>query len=102
MAANKGHLSVLKTLLDHRAEMEAADLVCKARALHAAARQGHTECVSLLVQRGADTTAKDGAGNTPRDVADNKEVEAVFDRFQQGSKGGGIDWCQRFLFCCSG
>jgi hypothetical protein len=46
--------------------------------LHWAARRGHKAIVSLLLARGADTTAVTAKGETPAALCNNAEVRKLF------------------------
>jgi len=46
-------------------------------ALHLAALEGREDVVRLLVERGADKTAKNADGQTPKDVATDPAVKAL-------------------------
>jgi ankyrin repeat protein len=61
-------LAAVTVLLDAGADVHRAD-INKRTALHAAAQQGYTDVVRLLVQRGGDLTAADVDGVTPLDAA---------------------------------
>jgi ankyrin repeat protein len=45
--------------------------------IFSAARNGHTEVVSLLLQRGANKALPNNAGKTPLDVAKGQAMRAV-------------------------
>ena len=55
-------------------------------ALHWAAQENHLNIVLLLLERGADTTAKDNQGNTPLDLAKEKGATKVIDRLSTSAK----------------
>jgi hypothetical protein len=59
-AAEKGHLEVVRLLLDRGAQCESSDTCEYKTPLHWAAEEGHLEVVQLLLERGADkeTTSK--------------------------------------------
>lgn len=74
IAAQEGHLEVIKTLLEHRKESLEEDekptdlLECQLEKyetpLMLAAWYGHGEIVDYLIEAGADVTAKDSTNNT--------------------------------------
>ena len=86
--------SVVRTLVEHGADVNADDGVKRCTALHMAARRGNVEIAEALLQCGADLEARDSLGETPlrRAVNCNKtEVAALFlkwgaDVHSRGSK----------------
>jgi uncharacterized protein len=64
-------LAAAQVLLDAGAAVNARDRNGRS-ALHAAAAQGYSDVVKLLVERGADIGAKDADGVTPVDAANGK------------------------------
>jgi hypothetical protein len=58
MASRKGHLQVVRRLLEGGAETDAKDSYGNT-ALHAASRNGHLEIVELLLSKGAKVDAKE-------------------------------------------
>ena len=58
IAARRGHTDIARLLLEHGANINAAD-DGGSTALMEAALKGHTETVRLLVERGADLNAVD-------------------------------------------
>jgi ankyrin repeat protein len=80
-AAQQGHLSVAKLLLERGADvrMKKDDGYTP---LHYAAKSGNISLVKLLLERGADVREKDNKGRTAREVARNSgqlDVVAWFD-----------------------
>ncbi len=68
LAANKGHTEVVKTLLAHKANIEAKDNNGNT-ALTLAANKGHTEVVKTLLAHKANIEAKDNNGYTALTLA---------------------------------
>ncbi len=64
IAAEKGHESIVRTLLESDIEINQGDS-SGATALHLAARHHHNGILKLLVESGADVNATDLAGWTP-------------------------------------
>ena len=65
VAAEKGHVEVVKLLLEHGANPNARDMY-GVTPLHLAARKGHVEITKLLLEHGADPNAKEKlGGETP-------------------------------------
>src|SRR5688500_10593653 len=59
LASAGGHIGIVKALLEHGANTNAADEAEFYTALMGASANGHTEIVSLLLNHGADVNAKD-------------------------------------------
>lgn len=68
-AAARGHVDVLKFLVDKGGYDLNMLNACDATALHSAAANGREECVRLLLERGARVDIVDEIGETPGDVA---------------------------------
>jgi ankyrin repeat protein len=58
MAADKGHLDVVKLLVEKGAELDYRHPVNKMTALHLAAYSGHDDVVKYLLSKGADPNIK--------------------------------------------
>jgi hypothetical protein len=69
-AVEAGDASLLEDVARHGVDVAAACGDDGATALHCAALQGNAGMVRALLERGADPDREDGAGRTPRDVAD--------------------------------
>jgi len=64
IAAQEGHVPILRALIEHGADVNAADTeLCTA--LHIAAHHNRVEAVDVLVEAGADVEARDNDGFTP-------------------------------------
>jgi ankyrin repeat protein len=68
-AAAAGRARALEELLDAEPELVSATLPDRSTPLHLAARFDQADAVEVLLERGADRTARDGEGRTPADVA---------------------------------
>jgi ankyrin repeat protein len=68
-AAAVGRTRGLEELLDAEPELAGATRPDGSTPLHLAARFDRTDSVEVLLERGADTEARDGEGRTPADVA---------------------------------
>lgn len=64
LASEEGHTEVVRALLEHGADANAARTDIGARALLFASQNGHLEIAKLLLQRGADVKAKANDGKT--------------------------------------
>lgn len=67
-AADRGHVEILKFLIEQGADLNSLDLE-EQTPLHYAACCGHVEAVRYLLSIGADTSRKNGDGMTPKDIA---------------------------------
>jgi ankyrin repeat protein len=76
-AAAVGRMRGLEDLLEAEPALAQARSRDGATALHYAARYDQREAVELLLERGADPTARDAEGRTPADVAGD-ETRDVF------------------------
>jgi ankyrin repeat domain-containing protein 17 len=68
MACRNGHLKVAALLIKHNANLNAEDSSGNT-ALHYASAYGWIECVSLLIQAGADPTPENSWKTTPITIA---------------------------------
>ena len=68
IAAHKGHLQVVRFLIEAHADVDADD-ENGCTPLHLAAIEGHTSTVEHLLNRGAAIDAKDELGSTPLHLA---------------------------------
>lgn len=80
-------LGLITLLLDHGAPIDAVvqeelprgasrrtNVHCRT-ALHEAAKAGNSDCVRLLLERGADPTMKDSNGDVPGEKVEDREGE---------------------------
>ncbi|OON69229.1 ankyrin repeat domain-containing protein [Hymenobacter sp. CRA2] len=85
-AATNGNLNIVKSLLQHKAQINAKD-AGQETALLAAASQGHKAIVEFLLQNGADVKAADGQGATllaAAKASGNKEIIALIEQKLKG------------------
>jgi ankyrin repeat protein len=75
-AAHSGHPWACKTLVENAANINASD-VGLSTVLHHACDAGHLAIVQYLVGCGASTTAIDEDGHTPRNLAQQREYQAI-------------------------
>ena len=68
LAADKGHLAMMRILLEQRANIEDQDS-WRQRPLHRAAKEGQVDAVQLLLASGANREATNRQGKTPHDLA---------------------------------
>jgi hypothetical protein len=69
LAALQGHTGALQLLLEHDEQLHASRLFAGRTPLHCAAANGHDDCVSLLLQAGANARALDDDGATALHLA---------------------------------
>lgn len=77
-AADRGHVGVIRLLLDSGADPNVQDPEGQTP-LHYAAACGHGEAVASLLQGGASILIADGEGNKPKDVAASEEIAQIID-----------------------
>ena len=65
-ASLRGYEAIVRTLLEHGADVGTADTVFGATALNFAALTGQVQVVEFLLKRGADVNAKDFDGRTAK------------------------------------
>lgn len=79
-AAFNKHADIVTLLLDHGADVNAANQLGQT-ALHLATVKGHTEVVEKLLVQQADVSIKDSAGWSPRQIAKynkSKDINWIF------------------------
>jgi ankyrin repeat protein len=75
-AAFKGHLEVVRYLVEQGADKEKADNYSRTP-LHIAAGQGHADVVVCLLSHGAKLNVRDTTGRLPVDVAATEEIKQI-------------------------
>eukprot|EP00962_Isochrysis_galbana_P048920 scaffold20566_cov135-Isochrysis_galbana.AAC.9 len=101
-ACARGHQSAVQALLEARADTEFKALDDGATALHSAAAEGNEVVVALLLQAGARADARDAAGRTPLQLAEDNsacarlllvaEAATARPRGQAGDGGSSPAW----------
>ena len=89
-AAEEGNVEALRLLLDYGVHLEDRNMAwhsfdedqdepdeSQGTALYRACRQGHIECVELLLARGADVQAKDAGGISCLNIAKERGHQDV-------------------------
>ena len=92
VAALHGRLDITRYLIEHGAEVSAANRDGNTP-LHTAAFLGRTEMVKLLIDKGASVTKRNHRRESPADVVSgpwNEGLETFYD-FIQASAGVGLD-----------
>lgn len=90
MAADKGHLEVVKLLVEKGAEIDYRHPVNKMTALHLAAYSGHDDVVKYLLSKGADPNVKMSRGvSILRAVRDQGHTSTVAILEAAGAKDDG-------------
>lgn len=85
-AALNGHIEIVKTLIDHGADVNVIEGQ-RQTPLHCAARKGKVNVVKFLVEKGANVNAQERDGLTPLDyAAKNGEEETVSVLLSHGAK----------------
>lgn len=77
-AAVGGHLSVLETLIEGRADLQVQSHEGHS-AMHGAASKGHTQAVQLLLKHHADPTLQSKEGETPMHLAARRGHPAILE-----------------------
>jgi ankyrin repeat protein len=72
VASRRGHVEIVKLLLEHGADPNIRDMYGETP-LHDAAYWGHADVVKLLLEHGADLSAKNKYGETPLFLAIHSE-----------------------------
>jgi len=82
-AAERGHVEVIKVLIDAKANIDNAENFYLVTPLHAAAKEGNVEAMKLLIDAKANLNVEDGNKNNPRKwtplhvATDKGDVEAT-------------------------
>ena len=82
VAAQSGHLEVLRLLLGRGAAVDAVGPDPGCTAFHTACGRNHPDCVEALVRAGCDVAIKDSSGLTGREVAERKGSKEVLQRLR--------------------
>jgi hypothetical protein len=90
VAANEGNMEALRMILDYGVDTEDRSVqwypfdgdeedpyASEGTALYRACRQGHLECVRLLLDRGANFQAKDDGGTSPLAIAKKRGYQDI-------------------------
>ena len=75
-ACNHGYLEIVKTLIDHGADVNVHGLDGDTP-LHDAAANGHEEITIVLIQSGGNPEAENDTKETPIEVADEEETRRL-------------------------
>jgi ankyrin repeat protein len=78
-AACGAHLTILRTLLDYDAIIDAVNTNQGLTAFHYACFEGHADCAVELARRGCDMTLRTKHGMTGKDIAEREKHTAVLD-----------------------
>ncbi len=78
LASERGHIDVVKELLDNKANVNRSDRL-KKTSLHLASYMGHPNVVQMLINYGANIAAKDTSGKMPIHYAIEQLNEAKDD-----------------------
>ena len=68
---------IAEKLLNHGADVNAADTALCLTALHIAAEKGHSEIAEILLKLGADVNAEDDYGFTDLYMAEEKNIPVL-------------------------
>lgn len=96
-AANKGHVNVVKYLVEHGVDVNTVDDNSHYPGntnwtpLHYAALRGNLNLVYYLLDQGADLSATTSSGITPLQITDSPEVKAVLAAALQKQYAGGTE-----------
>ncbi|MBE86868.1 MAG: hypothetical protein CMO69_03935 [Verrucomicrobiales bacterium] len=103
IAALNSHINMTKLLISNGANLEEKDKFGNT-SLHYTAKNGCKEIVELLIYKNADVNFKNNAGETPLDIARNKETAAFllknngkYGTFFGAVSGGNVDAVNTFL-----
>ena len=103
IAALNSHINMTKLLIFNGANLEEQDKFGNT-SLHYTAKNGCKEIVELLIYKNADVNFKNNAGETPLDIARNKETAALllknngkYGTFFGAVSGGNVDAVNTFL-----
>ena len=77
--AQRSHVELVRLLLDHEANPNVPGGDENVTPLHDAILSGNADIVQALIEKGADKTALDSDGKTPRDMTSNPELLKLFD-----------------------
>ena len=85
-AARNGNIETIREHIASGTDLNAKDEILKVTPLFLASSKGHLDIVQLLIESGADLNARDKYGNTPLDVADNRQITTLL--LESGAKKG--------------
>lgn len=78
----------IKALLDKEPDLIDADVSGGRTAIQEAAAMGRPKALRLLIERGADVTAPDSAGDTPLDLAEQNGASSEVKSLLRGNGKG--------------
>jgi len=78
LAAAAGHVEVIEELVHNGARVGLHTAFSEETALHYAVRHQKVEACKVLLKQGAKSTARDAAGNSPKDLARSSKLHQLF------------------------
>ena len=84
-AAKRGHVDIVKLLLEHGANPNIQENKYGYTPLHVAVKNCHVDVVRVLLEHGADPTIRDNEGRTPLDYG--SDCEEIIEELRRRSGG---------------